>query len=167
MIFNHLMGLKEENKEKTIYRNAVRAIIFRDRQLLMISNNKGDIKFPGGGLKQDENHEEALKREVEEESGYQIDEVKELLGLVVERRQDQFDENQFFEMKSSYYLCTITENLKEQSLDDYESDLDFKPRWIEIDEAIRINNEALKNEEINPWVQREIYVLNRLKEGKF
>lgn len=165
MIFDHLMGLKEEQKEKTFYRNAVRAIIFRDSQLLMIANNKGDIKFPGGGLEQSENPEDGLKREVAEESGYQVDEVKDLVGVVIERRQDQFDENQFFEMKSSYYLCTITGVLKEQSLDDYESDMEFKARWIEIDEAIRINNEAVKKEDINPWVQRELYVLNRLKEA--
>ncbi len=53
---------------KTIHRSAVRAVICRGRELLMVySANVGDYKFPGGGVDSGESHAQALAREVLEE----------------------------------------------------------------------------------------------------
>ena len=55
---------------KTFQREAVRGVIFRDGELLMIySTVNGDYKFPGGGIEADELHAEALQREIQEECG--------------------------------------------------------------------------------------------------
>jgi len=51
----------------------------------MISNNMGDIKFPGGGLELHESHTEAIRREVEEEAGYIVSDTDGLIGTVIER----------------------------------------------------------------------------------
>ena len=176
MIFENLIGLKEiKDTKKLINRIAIRAIIFKDDKLLMISNNKGDIKFPGGGLELDENHEEAVRREVQEETGYIVSDVEQLIGTVIERRKDKFDEDCIFEMKSYYYSCKVLDEKTEQSLDDYEAKLEYEPRWVELKEAIRINNNIIKMHERNPWVDRELFVLNqlnnkyewRVKHGKY
>lgn len=58
---------------RTIHRHAVRAVIFRGQELLMIHSTKvGDYKFPGGGVDRDETHEQALIREVKEECGMSL-----------------------------------------------------------------------------------------------
>ena len=61
-------------------RIAVRAIIFNHDKLLMVKNKYGDVKFPGGGINPFETTEEALRREVKEETGYINFTIIELLG---------------------------------------------------------------------------------------
>jgi 8-oxo-dGTP pyrophosphatase MutT (NUDIX family) len=168
MIFNCVLGLQEINKEKLRinYRTAVRAVIWKDNKILMVHSNRGDYKFPGGGLNKDESHEEALKREVREETGYIINNVKDKIGVIIERKLDDYEENSIFEMTSYYYLCEITSNQTTQQLDDYEEELEFHPIWIGVDKAIELNEETLKddNKEKNPWTYREVAVLKALKE---
>lgn len=168
MIFNTVMGLEKTNLEKIkiISREAVRAIIYRNNNILMIHTNKGDYKFPGGGVNKKENHEDTLKREVREESGYIIDFVKEKQGTVIERRLDEYEENSIFEMTSHYYLCEISGVKTVQQLDDYESELNFQPVWITIDKAIQFNEEIINSNDKNKnvWVYRETLVLKALKE---
>lgn len=165
MIFEEVIGLdKTPDKNKIIHRVAIRAIIYKDNQFLMISNNKGDIKFPGGGLELNESHEDAIKREVEEETGYIVSDVKELMGTVIERRQDKFEENCIFEMRSYYYHCKVTGEKTEQSLDDYEAELEYTAKWVGLDEAISVNQDVVKEKDRNPWVNRELFVLQQLIE---
>ncbi len=163
MIFEHLIGLdKTTNAKKIINRTAIRGIIFKGDQFLMISNNMGDIKFPGGGLELHESHAEAIIREVEEETGYIVSDVERLVGTVIERRKDKFEEDCIFEMKSYYYSCKVTDEKTEQSLDDYEAELEYKPKWIDLEAAIKTNLEVVKNQKRNPWVDRELFVLCQL-----
>ena len=146
-------------------REAVRGIIFYNNNILMVNCNKGDYKFPGGGIDTGENHEEALSREVREETGYIVDSVLNKIGIVTERNIDTFDEESIFEMTSYYYLCNINDGQVLQELDDYEKELDFQPIWVNLDEAIFNNENLLKNQtgDINPWVNRETIVLKTLK----
>lgn len=53
-----------------IYRVAVRGIVFIDGKLLMIEDNFGEVKLPGGGIDSGEDDYKALVREVKEETGY-------------------------------------------------------------------------------------------------
>lgn len=163
MTFKHIIGInKEKEAIKTINRRAIRAVIIREGQLLMISNKEGDIKFPGGGLELNESHKEAVKREVQEETGYIVRDVGDLMGTVIERRDDKFEKNCIFEMKSFYYSCKVSNKKTEQSLDDYEAELEFEPKWIDLKKAITINSNVLKEGAKNPWVNRELYVLQQL-----
>lgn len=165
MIFNNTIGIDASVKKYKIFRrDSIRAIIMANNKLLMISNSKGDYKFPGGGIDGGENHAETIVREVLEETGHIVKEVYDKIGAVTERRMDQFEEEAIFEMESHYYLCEVTGETKTQNLDDYEEELEFKPIWISIDDAIRNNNSIMGKEDRNPWVKRELYVLNQLKD---
>lgn len=146
MIFNHVSGIQDVDKEKTSirHREAVRAVVFKNNKILMVHNNKGDYKFPGGGANKEESHEQTLEREVREETGHAVVNVKDKIGVFTERKLDQFEENSVFEMTSHYYLCEVSDDKTVQELDDYEAELDFQPVWISFDEAIRSNEEILK-----------------------
>lgn len=166
MIFNKVLASEDcYNKDSHFCRHAVRAIVLKDNKLLMIYTCKGDYKFPGGGIEQGESHYEALRREVIEETGYHIEKVSELVGVVIEKKPDDFDSTKIFEMRSYYYLCYIGRRQIEQTLDDYEAEQDFKPIWISLNEALEKNYELIKNYKnaLNSWAIRETFVMQELK----
>jgi ADP-ribose pyrophosphatase YjhB (NUDIX family) len=165
--FNFLLGIQNVDKKKNIIsRKAVRAVILKNDNILMVHNNKGDYKFPGGGININEKPEEALEREVKEETGNIIKNIVRKLGEVIERKVDKNDINSIFEHISYYYLCEVADEHESQQLDDYEAELDFYPIWIDLDRAIEQNECLLHDETIekNHWVNRETAVLKALKE---
>ena len=175
MLFNELLEKDTDDlsKPKINRRKAVRAIIYNainENQILLIRTNRGDYKFPGGGIKKNENHEDALFREVKEETGFSLSGEIIFIGKMIEKGPDSFEENAIFEMESFYYRCKIAYNIQlDQNLDDYEKEQDFKPFFIPIKDAI-INNKKLifdsnkNNIKINDWVERETLILNKLYE---
>lgn len=169
MIINEVLGIQsiKDPKIKITTRQAVRAIVIKDNKLLMVHTNKGDYKFPGGGIKKLETHEEALRREVTEETGYIVDRMKEKVGVIIQRNPNQFDTSGIFQMTSHYYLCDVKKNMTKQHLDRYEQEQEFSPVWIELDEVIAKNEAILtqKGSQINPWVYRETLALRKIKEA--
>ncbi|HHW11581.1 MAG TPA: NUDIX domain-containing protein [Firmicutes bacterium] len=170
MLFDFALGRQESCPEnaKVHHREAVRGVILQEDKLLMVLLKSGDYKFPGGGIDTGESHEEALRREVREETGYPDCEILEKIGVVVEREADAYEEDAFFEMRSHYYLCRVSGRPAFQKLDAYEKELDFCPVWVPLDQALCANEEILRKgtKELNPWVQRETMVLKILKEQK-
>lgn len=167
ILFNYVLGLQDvKGRINIIVREAVRAIILSKDGIFMVHNNKGDYKFPGGGINKKEKNEEALMREVKEETGYLLESVTKKIGIVAERNVDKYEKDSVFEMISHYYLCKISDKQVFQQLDDYEAELEFQPIWINIEKAIQENEQILKDEtkEKNPWVNRETTVLKKLKE---
>ena len=165
MMFNKLIEQQRiEGDNKVNYRETIKAVIVRKNKILLIHTNKGDYKFPGGGVEGQESHSECLIREVAEETGYINCIMKEKLGSVMERKFDKFDNMALFEMTSHYYLCELINDEKiAQQLEDYESAQEFSPEWIILDEAIEHNEKNMNSLEKNTWVEREMFVLKELK----
>ena len=70
------IGSKEENKEYE-KRRAVFGIIYNDKnEIAIIDIDNFGFNLPGGKIEGNENSEEALIREVQEEIGYDIKNVK-------------------------------------------------------------------------------------------
>lgn len=170
MIINEVLGIQTiiDPKIRITTRKAVRAIIIRDNKILMVHTNKGDYKFPGGGIKRLETREEALRREVTEETGYIVERMKGEAGIIIQRNPNQFDPSGIFQMTSYYYFCDVQKNKTKQNLDKYEQDQEFSPIWIELDEVIAKNEAILtqKGTQINPWVYRETLALRSIKEAR-
>lgn len=170
MIINEVLGIQtiKDPKIRITTRQAVRAIVIKDNKILMVHTNKGDYKFPGGGIKKSETHEDALRREVTEETGYIVDQMKDKAGLIIQRNPNQFDANGIFQMTSYYYFCDVKQNKTKQHLDKYEQEQEFAPIWIELDEVIAKNEAILtqKGTQINPWVYRETLALRSIKEAR-
>ncbi|MGL5352287.1 MAG: NUDIX domain-containing protein, partial [Clostridium sp.] len=159
MIIREDLGLKniEELNAKLTLREAVRGIILDGRKILLIRTNKGDYKLPGGGIKNNEDKIEALKREVKEETGYKVIKINEACGEVVEQSRDTYDETAYFKMVSYYYLCEVSNVKLDQELDEYEKEQDFIADYVLIDKAIEENENVMlqANDNMNNWVERE------------
>lgn len=149
------------------FRPSVRAIILRDGKVLMIHSLKYDYyKFPGGGIEAGEGMEQALCREVAEESGFSVvpGSIREY-GLV--RRISKGGETDIFDQENFYYLCDVSDAVG-QTLDDYEADEGFTPAFITPQWAIEVNR---FHDHLGKWglvQERECLVLERLmEEGHF
>ncbi len=155
---------------KTITREAVRAIVLHGNQVLMVySTLNGDYKFPGGGIKRDEEHAIALKREVLEECGARLSRVLGEFGRVEEYDLAQEDEFDLFRMNSYYYLCEVEDGFGGQNLDDYEYEYGFTPEWVSLEHAMAVNRALLENPppNIQRWVRRELFVMETIKQRFF
>lgn len=161
MYFQHIWGLQDIAGRKLNRREAVRAVIFLDKKLLLIQTNRGDYKFPGGGRKEEEDLTSALIREVKEETGYRVLKVREGIGEITENYEDSHEPGAVFQMTSVYYICEVSGNGEEQTLDGYEAELGFRPVLIVAEEALRLNEEILKKdaEGSNLFLPREICAL--------
>lgn len=166
MLFNKLFQIDKvsESVGNVNYREAVRAIILKDKKILMVHSKNKDYKFPGGGIKKGEGKIEALKREIEEETGYVAKTIGKQIGIVTEKSKDKYVHNRIFKMISYYYIAEVTDEIKGQKLDAYEAKLEFKPVWIDVKEAIGNNKRIIKsdNETKANWIERETYVLEEI-----
>lgn len=152
---------------KTIFRQAVRGIIFQNDRLLMVYSLKNqDYKFPGGGIEQGESHHKTLVREILEECGARVTEILGSLGRVIEYDRPMEKEFDLFQMTSHYYICTVHPVFIAQNLDQYEKDLGFVPRWVDLDQAISANHAVLNSPTLPKpkWTARDTAILNLIKQ---
>lgn len=167
MVFDKIIEIEKVSEPigKVNFREAVRAIIIKDNKILMVNSKNKDYKFPGGGVKKYEEKLDALKREVEEETGFVCSNVKDVIGIVTEKSKDRFHHNRLFKMISYYYMVEVSDEQKEQKLDDYEKELEFKPVWININEAILKNKLIIEDNppDMPNWIYRETDVLKEIE----
>ena len=158
------IDLKDYRENGTVYRRtAVRGIIRHEGRLLLISGKYGDCKFPGGGVEAGESLEEALAREIHEETGFTLNPRSlRKWGEVTERRKGITAD--MTEMISHYFFCELTEAPQtRQELDPYEKEYEYAPVWLTLEDAIEKNKAALGQAEV-PWVTRDLTVLQCLRD---
>ena len=150
------------------YREAARAIILKNNKIAMVKSAKyGFYKFPGGGIWENESNEDALVREVLEETGLSVkrESIKEF-GYTIENRKSDETEDTIFSQKSFYYFVDIEDYLLEQRLTEDEIELDFVLEWIDLKEVYEINSNIEINKN-NRFVERETKVLSLLLNDTF
>lgn len=148
------------SKARVFKRTASRAVIRCGENYLLIHSKYGDYKFPGGGVESGEILEEALIREVQEETGYTvIQDSMSYLGVVHERRKGDIDD--VMEMDSHYFTCKVKSIAGERCLDEYEEEYEFRAIWIPLEEAIAQNRKGI-NLVACPWVMRDTKVMEKL-----
>lgn len=150
---NYSLDLEE------IYRVAVRGIIFIDGKLLMIEDDFGEVKLPGGGIDSGEDDYKALAREVKEETGYDV-----ILETIVpfgeiEEKRLSVHEPMVWHQISRLYFCDV---YPEKGLCDYtenEKKYGFKEVLYTLDEALEKNRIMLEKAGKQAWNQREYKTL--------
>ncbi|TFG82527.1 MAG: GNAT family N-acetyltransferase [Erysipelotrichales bacterium] len=160
--FGEIRSAKHSTAEpsKIITRQAVRAIIRRGNTILLVASSGDDVKFPGGGINDQETPIEALKREVLEETGYFVTQVGRHVGYIEEITVAVEGEEHLFMMRSDYYAAEIEEIQATLKLDDYEAELGFHPVWITLDQAITANRNCAHPKR---WTKRDLEILTFLK----
>jgi 8-oxo-dGTP pyrophosphatase MutT (NUDIX family) len=149
----------------SIERQAVRGIILNGTQLLMVFSPVGrEYKFPGGGVDKVETLEMALERELLEECGARLTRVVREIGTIVEYANAREPEFETFKMTSHIYLCQADAFVAPQKLGDYEILLAFQPRWVELAEALEHNRSRLEYPDPSPWLVREIFTLEYVRD---
>lgn len=146
-------------------REIVRAILLDENNNVCIEYLLDDDGFgprdyyetPGGGIKPNETHEEAIKREIAEEVGYECNVVS-YLGEV-----DDYYNLIYRKNHNYYYLCKITRKV-EQHLEEDEKIRINKIMFVPIETAIELY-EGMQNVLVGRLVkQRELPILRIAKE---
>ena len=161
--FDITLDARIKYRNKMNFRPTVRGLAFRAGLMLMIQTNRGDYKVPGGGVRQGEKQESALKREVLEETGYTCTGIQVKIGEVKEIKTDIFDHASDFCMHSFYYIIDVCDQPGRQKLDRYENDLGFEPCWISVGDAIAANSALYETRKDIGWLEREIEILKAIK----
>lgn len=165
------IDLKDYNPEwPHSTRPSVRAIIFQGGKLALIHNGKFDYyMFPGGGIEAGESHEEALAREVKEESGLVVipESIREYGSALRLSKSSHFD-NTIFEQENFYYFCEVQAEPDMPEYDIHEIEEQYSLVYLTPEEAIRRNRTNDHGEENGGvWIERETRMMELLlKESK-
>jgi len=126
----------EVQAKELTFRPSVYGIMIKDGKVLLSKQWDG-YDFPGGGVDLGETLEEAVIREIKEETGYEA-RVKDIISI----------ENSFFKLPFKgtfvqslliYYLCEVTGGeASTEFFDENEKNYADKPEWVSLDEISNI-----------------------------
>lgn len=129
-------------KDTRGYRRAVRVIVEKDGKILLGKRYIGDDKkmiylFPGGGIDEDETVEEAAVKEVKEEVGLAVDNVRQ---IGYENKYDKVHEKperaKLYRGSNDIWVCA-TYSGKDTSELGSQGD-SFKYAWMSLQEVVKV-----------------------------
>lgn len=132
-----------------VYRISARGIIPgpSGTYLMEYFSKDGYYVFPGGGVEEGERLEDALIREVREESGFSLDETSiQRYGQIVVKKsnKDWGHPDQTYMAISIYFRATPIGKPHKTEMTDHEKEERMIPKYVSLDEAIRANEIAYK-----------------------
>ncbi len=147
-----------------IVRTAVRGIIFTGGKLLLIEDNKNEVKLPGGGREEGETDMDTLVREVREETGCSvITETVRPFGYIEEKRKS-FKGDAIWHQFSRLYFCDVADERGDTDYSENEKERGMRAVTFTVDEAIAKNHAMLNDIGVQTWNQREYRTLLLIKE---
>ena len=157
------MDRQNYNPEGKVYeRPSARAVILKDGKVLLNHVAKHDCyEFPGGGIEPGETPEQAMRREVAEETGRIVipESIREF-GIVIRRQQDSGDPEGIFEQKNYYYFCEVTDETVPRKPDEHEILEGAEPVWVESLSGPVYRNRKAFERIGEPFMEREMRVMD-------
>ena len=137
------------NKDIQKYGNKVRAILLSDNKIL-VSHYSGLILLPGGSINQNETSDEAIFRELREETGtiYDINNFEELFLLEYYQPNYPSRNNEFINrlIRTKFYLGNYKDiDLENINRTENEIKNNFSLELMEIDKFISLLNKPSEN----------------------
>ena len=129
---------KSINMENPQLRLGARGIVIREDGKIAIFNktNKNEYKLPGGGLEGEEKPDEALKREVLEETGCEV-EIIETLGIT-----EEYKSLNNFKQISYVFVGKVLKDTKQLNVTKKEKDEGAKLLWETPEKALELITEC-------------------------
>ncbi len=145
-------------------RKVVRAIVYDDNKNICLNKVDGNDIFghrdyfetPGGGVEEKETLEEALKRELDEELGAEVEIIRPL--LIIEDYYNLINRKNI----NYYYLCHL-KSLHKPHLQEGEGDILKGNIWVSIDKAIELFNTSMNGKVALLVKQRELPIIELAK----
>lgn len=145
-------------------RPSARGIIMKDGKIAVIYSRKNKFyKIPGGGVEPGEDNLSALIREVKEEVGLTVrpETIKEF-GYV--HRIQRGKHEPVFIQDNFYYICDVENSQELPRYSDAEKQEEFVPVFVDLEEAIKVNEEYIKENTLDSMIERELKVLKMVQE---
>lgn len=134
-----------------VTRNSARGIVIRnDGKIAVLYKQKmNEYKLPGGGMDEEEQPIETFKREILEEVGCEINNIK-LLGYTEEQKSKTN-----FKQISYVYSGTVSKDLGVLNLTEKEIGEGSKILWVEPQEALKLIESSIENLKGSPVDESE------------
>jgi len=140
-------GVTKDSINKENMRVACRGIVKKDNLYLMVHLKKTDIyTFPGGGILSGESLDECAKREVLEETGIKVKNLKLKMSVT-----EYFIDSTW---TNHYFTCEIEDMSNSQDLTDEEKELELEVVWKTEEEIFDIFENNMTLHEQGPQVHK-------------
>ena len=132
-------------------RYCIRAVIIKNGRIAVQKGKNGEYKILGGGMEKGEDHYRALSREVLEEGGmYVVRDSMRLMGEILERHRDIFDESRVYECHT-LYICEVEQETVAPQPTASETRKGYQLAWATPQEIIAGNGPFL----YQSWILRD------------
>ncbi len=134
-IYETDIGLKDKKLDIDYKsRKATRVVVFNEKnEIALIYLAKEDFyKLPGGGIDDEEDAIDALKREVLEELGITVANIKKIGQILSYRNEIQTIQTDFC------FTARFSKQVQDPEYTDFEKQFDFQTKWVKIDEAFKL-----------------------------
>ena len=136
-------------------REAVRAIVLRGNKMaLLYVSNENYHKLPGGGIEQGENLNQALEREILEEVGVTIENIREVGNIIEYRKQHKLKQISYC------FVADVKDDTGKLNLTKEEKEDGFELKWVSIGDALELMKNDKPRDYLGTYVKaRDISIL--------
>lgn len=136
----------------------VKGLIVNSHNQILMEFNNNTYQFPGGHLNKDEKLEEALLREIREETGITIKELDGPFMQIVTYDKNYFGTGKNVYSSIFYYrvLCDEMPDFEKTDLDELERLSEFGLRYVNLKELKSFLHECLEKGNIDKNIMREM-----------
>ena len=152
-------SLEEEDLDFKVIR--VKALLVNSRGDVLLAHNNGTYQFPGGHKEDDESLEDALIREVKEETGINLDIDEGPFIQITTLDNNYFDTDKKVSNRIYYYriLCDDVPDFYATNYDELECQTDFDLFYISLNQLSTFLRKSIEDGSIDSKIGREMLLV--------